>query len=61
MVEVLTMIINPRSGHFTLGPSPKDPWYIRVMVWAVVASFVGVVTMMEKIGDAISYISEFFK
>ena len=55
------MVINPRSGHFTLGPNPKDPWYIRIVGGVIVALFIGAVTMMEKIGDAISFIMELFK
>jgi len=50
------MFINPRAGHFTLGPDKNDPWYTKLLWWiilAIVGSVFYVMEFLEKLWNLI--------
>lgn len=54
-------MINPRAGHFTLGPNSNDPWYVKALFYAVVGILMACIYVMEWAGDAISFIGDLLK
>lgn len=54
-------MINPRSGHFSLGPNSNDPWYKKLIFYVVMSAFMACIYVMEWAGDALSFIGDLLK